>query len=157
MVKLRRAEMSDWARLFSWRNEPTTVAASKAGKIALEDHMAWIAAVLDDEDRALFVARDETQSLTVGTGRLDYQSGNGKKNVPPTVEFSLTVDHRYRGAGYATAIVAGLVSESLNIWGTDAVMGADVKVANAASLRAFAENGFWPKAYTGGLVRLERR
>lgn len=151
MFILRPARIGDWARLLAWRNDPGTRAQSKSpDRVGLNEHMAWLRATLAKKTVFLYVAEDAAQSRVVGTGRLDLDA---KKNV---AELSLTVDPRYRGAGYAIKIVSELVARA-TIDAPGAALVATVLTDNEPSLRAFAANGFLPAREKDGLVLLSRQ
>ena len=140
--------MRDWARLFAWRNDPLTRENSLSTvEVTLEDHMRWLTETLKRDDVRLFVATHPDSGVTVGTGRLNLKPDG-------VVELSLTVDPHQRGAGYAGQIIAGLVAHAPA--GTTRLR-AEVRLANGASLRAFAGHGFLPVgSHPDGVAVLER-
>lgn len=150
MLKLRPATAGDWARTFYWRNEDAARAASvNTAPVSLKEHMQWLEKTLAETSVGLYVFHDDSIGAAVGTGRLDIRSDGKKKYA----ELSLTVDPRLRGKGYSARMIALMVGEAPQ----NLPRRATVKSANAASLRAFAENAFVPVKYEGDLVVLERR
>lgn len=147
--RLRPAALSDYGRLFAWRNDPVTVAGCLTPqRVKLKDHMEWLRKTLDRKTVQLYVALDSRGP--VGTGRIDYDA---KKQ---TAELSLTIDPRRRGQGLASALISQLLQHARNEQAAHVL--ARVKEENDASLRAFAGCGFWPKAYESeGVVLLEYR
>lgn len=140
MIKLRAAELSDWARLLAWRNDPDTRKWSRGGDkaIGLQDHMKWLRTTLDGTTtkRRIFIAYDhERAEPEIGTGRIEVKSAS-------TWELAIVVDPRCRGEGHAAGIVGNLVAESLGFTVTKLI--AVVHQENWASLRAFAAYGFLP-------------
>lgn len=150
MVHIRPAKLSDFARLFAWRNDHDTCAQSFTGAVSFGEHWEWLQAVIKDKKIALFIAQDN--GTHVGTGRLD----NAEQGV---FELSVTVAPPSRGSGYASQIIAALVHQGYT-WkaGTKerCVFRARIKPSNVASLRAFADNDFVPASGDVTQVILER-
>src|ERR1044071_700613 len=68
----RSALPADAERLFRWRNDPATRAASvEGGAVAWDDHVAWLTRSLASRDRRLLVA--EVDGEPIGTVRFDRQ------------------------------------------------------------------------------------
>lgn len=155
MVRLRRAEMRDWAALLYWRNDAETRAQFKQQEVvSLKDHLRWLTETLAREETALYIADDDEAVLTVGTIRLDAV----KHGEEDWAECSITVDPQVRGRHYATAIIACVVDQG-GTWkeqGLIAGLLATVKADNYASLRAFAACDFQPVKMTEKFVTLER-
>ena len=146
--------MQDWARLFAWRNDPITRESMLSrGEVPLQDHLRWMSETLAKETVRLFIACDEDRGVPVGTARLDLRVA-GSSTI---ADVSLTVDPRQRGRGLAEEILAMLEAEARTLGVTRLI--ATVKVANHASLRAFADAGYGPPRpeWNGGdTVDLER-
>ena len=146
-IALRAATLDDWARLLEWRNDPATRAASKrSDPVARDEHIEWLTAALSNPRISLMIASDPARDVVVGTCRLDRSRGR-------EAEVSITIDPRQRGRGYATRLVAAAIAEASDV----DVLTAEIKVGNAASMRAFAANGFTPVGERDGLMYLERR
>jgi len=132
MVSLRPAQKSDWARLFFWRNHPSTRAQFVNGEpVSLAAHVTWMENILASDQARLFVAADSERSVTVGTARLDLDT----KKKSATV--SLTVDPEQRGRGYASQILRKLEVQA-GLLKVEKLV-ATVFEGNASSLRAFAD------------------
>lgn len=148
MVTLRLAGPDDWGRLYEWRNDPAAMENSgSTDVVGLPDHWKWFAEVMKNPSSRIYIAEESSESLTVGTGRIDV----GKKAV---ATLSLTVDARHRGRGFGAQIVWLLAKRAKEL-GAETLQ-AKVRHANRSSLRAFAENGFAPKKFEGDFVTLER-
>lgn len=155
MVTLRPAEIRDWARLYAWRNDDATRAASlETEPVDLKAHMRWLEKVLVDADTRLWVAEDATRSVTVGTGRHDLHREGGGKKKKLVVECSLTIDPQQRGRGYAQQLLGRLIANV--VWDDAEVLVAHVRQENHTSLRVFAAAGFSVANVADGVVRLER-
>lgn len=155
-VALRTANMQDWARLYGWRNDPDTVAASIEGDpVSLNIHMDWLRRTIDDPTVRLYVVHEALAGeplRAVGTARL-----NQRLNPVTEVELSLTVDPRHRGRGLASIIVERLVHAARVEFRDCPAMTAVVKGTNLSSLKAFAASGFLPGLIDRELVHLRRR
>ena len=151
---MRRATERDWARLFYWRNDEATRAASVTTEpVTLKGHMEWLRRTLASDSTRLYIHEDSARSWVVGTGRLDLRKVKGKVTA---VEVSLTLDPQRRADGYAGAIIQSLLDSS-QVWQPHVPVAAFVRllpVPNYASLRAFASAGFSPVAYEGDFVEL---
>lgn len=137
-VRLRAATMDDWARLFYWRNHQTTREQfHQTEPVGLAEHLAWLKG-LTSETR-LFVAVDTQRGAYVGTVRLDLLTPKGKQRKD-RASVSITVDPASRGRGYAPVILGAVVAEAR--LARLRTLVAEVRVSNAASLRAFADAGY---------------
>jgi RimJ/RimL family protein N-acetyltransferase len=138
-VRLREATAGDARLLFHWRNDPQTREASlRSEPVAWNDHVEWLARVLADPARALYVAEDDRGAL--GTVRLD--AGDGGAVV------SITIAPDRRGEGLATPLVAAACERA----GGPVV--AIIKPTNTRSVRAFEQAGFRRIGTEDGSLRL---
>jgi RimJ/RimL family protein N-acetyltransferase len=139
-ITLRPARPDDAPRLFAWANDPVTRAASFGrAPIAWEEHVTWLAAVLGDPDRRLWIAEEAGEP--VGQLRVDRTpDGVG------TVSIGLAPGVRGRGLG-RTVLRAGIAAavRELGIGRARAV----VMAANEPSRRLFEGAGFVPVAGAG--------
>jgi RimJ/RimL family protein N-acetyltransferase len=132
-IVLRSACPDDAAPLFAWANDPATRAASfDRAEISWTEHVAWLAAVLADPERRLWIAVEE--GLAVGQIRVDRAAdGFG------VVSIGLAPGARGRGLGRT---VLGLgVAAAIRELGIRRV-GAVVMAANLPSRRLFEGAGF---------------
>ena len=132
-IELRPARPDDARRLFEWANDPATRAASfDRAPIPWQEHVVWLAAVLADPDRRLWIA--EEAGAPVGQLRVDRAPGGAG-----TVSIGLAPAARGRGLGPVVLRmgVAAAVRE-LGIGRARAV----VMAANLPSRRLFEGAGF---------------
>ena len=117
---LRPAELNDSDRLFQWRNDPQTRAASRiAGELGLEEHQAWLEDAVSRPDRHLLIA--EVDGVAVGTVRAD----RGDEGF----EISWTVAPSARGQGFGQRMVSQLVAQ------LEGRLWSEVRSENEASSR----------------------
>jgi RimJ/RimL family protein N-acetyltransferase len=145
-LALRPAAAEDSARVLAWRNDPASVASSLTGApVAEADHAGWYANVLADPARVLWIAEDSGRPA--GSVRLD-------RGAEGTAEVSIALEPAARGLGLA-APVLDLATAAAEGFAADLV--AQVRQANAPSLRAFARAGYDEVARDGdGVVTLRR-
>jgi RimJ/RimL family protein N-acetyltransferase len=139
-IVLRPAQPDDAPRLLEWANDPATRAASfDRAEISGPEHVAWLAAVLADPDRRLWIAEEE--GVALGQVRVDRApEGFG------VVSIGLAPGARGRGIGRAVLLMglAAAVRE-LGIRRMRAV----VAPGNVASRRLFEGAGFVAVAVAG--------
>jgi RimJ/RimL family protein N-acetyltransferase len=147
---MRQATQADSERLFAWRNDPDTRAASRnIDPVTEEEHARWLERVLGDPERILLIAQAGDEA--VGQVRFDRLG-------PERWEISVTVAPAARGRGLGRDLIAAGVAW---LWRTDvaaAVVEAWVRAGNERSRRAFRAAGFEPsERERGGLLELELR
>jgi len=143
-MKLRRAQPDDARMLFDWRNDPLTRAAShRQDVVSYDDHLTWMAAVLADPARSLFVA--EADGRPVGTVRVE-QDEDG------SILLSWTVAPEARGQGAGKAMVAMAVAQ-LGTWRT---VRAQVRAWNLASVRVAEAAGLRLSGRDGDILHFRR-
>ncbi len=132
-IELRPARSDDAPRLFAWANDPATRAASfDREPIAWQVHVAWLAAIVGDHDRRLWIA--EEAGVPVGQVRVDRMpDGIG------LVSIGLAPEVRGRGVG-GTVLRMGLTAavRELGIGRARAI----VLATNLPSRRLFEGAGF---------------
>ena len=118
-VILRRARMTDAERLYRWRTDPETRAASlNTGPIEFEGHCAWLVSSLDDPNRQIYIA--EYRGEPIGTVRADKMDSGWQLSWTVAPEF------RERGLGIQmVGLLAASISDSIE---------AVIKPGNAASI-----------------------
>ncbi|WP_175651311.1 GNAT family N-acetyltransferase [Pseudomonas sp. Marseille-P9899] len=125
-ISLRRATLEDGQALLDWRNDDATREASHCTEpVDVEGHMAWLEQVLENPDRALFIA--EKSGTRVGTVRADCDGVE--------TELSWTVAPEARGTGVAKEMLRLVMREVAGPF------KAEVKTNNKASLRVAAGAG----------------
>lgn len=138
----RPAVMDDAARLLSWRNDPETRAQSRStALVTLAEHQAWLAAVLADPNRRLFIVEDKS-GMAVGTMRFDHQQDE--------TEISWTVAPEARGRGIGRIMVAQALAQ------TSGVAVACIRPGNEASLAIAHAAGFAPAGMRGEMTLWKR-
>jgi len=142
---LRRATAGDADRLRAWRNDPAAVAGSlTTAEVGEDEHRAWLDRVLCDPARALWVVEDSGRPA--GSVRLDREAGGA-------AEVSIALDPAARGLGLAARVLE-LLTVAADGFATELV--AQVREANATSLRAFTRAGYAERGRAGGVVTLRR-
>ncbi len=153
MLTLRTAQLSDWARLLAWRNDPETRRAFvQTEPVTLSQHMQWLRETIAADDRALFIATDAQHGADVGTSRLDLRPTD--LSGFRTCDISITVDPRHRRRGYAVKLINAAIAATPGEWGVRRVV-ASIRVENEASLRAFVACGFAVASKDHSFVTLE--
>lgn len=147
--RLRPARPSDSAALLRWRNDPRVYRRYFTPRpVAPAEHAAWLAAVLRDPRRRLFVIEDAAGPC--GQVRLDL----GRSGA----EVSVAVAPSRRGRGYAVAALKAAAARAARLGARRlfALTYAD----NVASAVAFLKAGFtFARAERRGgraVYRLER-
>lgn len=133
-LHVRRATMADAETLLRWRNDPATRAASRQKhEVTLDQHLGWLEASLQRDDRLLLVASDDEGD--VGTVRWD-RIDDGEWEV------SITVAPERRGRSLARPLLhAGerfLADSGVAV----AALVAGVHEDNPASRRLFERSGY---------------
>ncbi|MBC7952778.1 MAG: UDP-2,4-diacetamido-2,4,6-trideoxy-beta-L-altropyranose hydrolase [Rhodospirillaceae bacterium] len=133
LLRLRRAGWDDSDDLLAWRNDPQTRATARnTGLVPVENHLAWLTAVLADPNRLLLVG--EQAGEKVGTIRFDRQDED-------SWEVSITVAPSARGRGMGNRLLAaGIAIQPKLLDG--GVLLATVGTGNMPSRRIFETNGF---------------
>jgi UDP-2,4-diacetamido-2,4,6-trideoxy-beta-L-altropyranose hydrolase len=130
---LRTACAEDARLIWEWANDPGARSVSFSPEpIPWERHVRWFTEKLNDGDCEYYVALNEDET-PVGQIRFDV------KEKRATV--SLSLDSRYRGMGYGSAMIA-LAARKVFRSREVELIHAYVKMDNAASLRAFSKASF---------------
>jgi glycosyltransferase involved in cell wall biosynthesis len=102
---IRPATEKDAQVLFEWRNDEETRRQSKTSEIVKwEDHLNWLAALLQNNRRTLAIAEIENES--VGTVRADQRDDG-------FTEISFTIAPAWRGKGIGKRMVINFVRDFL--------------------------------------------
>jgi len=125
-LTLRLATMADADQLLAWRNDAGTRAASHQGDpVAPDSHRRWLAAVLAQPGRQLWLAwRGDT---AVGTVRADRGPAPQLGMVETTLSWTVSPDHRGGGIGRAIVVLA--------VQACAGPLHAEVRQGNTASVR----------------------
>ena len=134
VVTLRPATAEDCRQVWRWRNDEQTRRASfDSAPIPLEAHERWFLDSLQSPNRKIYIVVAGDQPS--GVARLDVNGGQA------TVSIHLAPECRGRGVGPRALDALGEVAFGpLGL----ARLVAEIKVDNAASLRAFIKAGFAP-------------
>lgn len=144
-VILRPATAEDSADLLAWRNDPLTRANSRnTAEVSPEEHEAWLARVLADPNRRLWVGMAGPEKVGVASAAFDGGAA----------EISVTVARSARGRGIGAMLVDAAVDGARLIW-ADAVIRAEIKPDNAASRAVFEACGFTLVGDRGELLDYE--
>jgi RimJ/RimL family protein N-acetyltransferase len=120
--------MEDALAVLEWRNDPTSVAASKSGALVkTADHLPWFAKSIDDPDRDIFIATEGDRRI--GMVRFD------REDDAWLVSINLAPDER--GKGYGDRVLLKAIAEV----GRRHYL-AEIKADNLASIRMFERCGF---------------
>ena len=131
-VRLRAATATDCERVWVWRNDPETRAASLDSEaVPWEVHEPWFNETLRRKDRRLYIVVADGRDA--GAVRLDVTDAEALVNI------HLAPEARYRGIG-ALALRA-VVGEAFDDLGLVRVLGV-IRPDNHPSLAAFAKAGF---------------
>ena len=140
-IVLRRAVVTDAEKLYRWRTDPVTRAASRnTATIEFEGHYAWLANSLADPNRQIYVA--EYRGEPIGTVRAD--------KVDSGWQLSWTVAPESRGRGFGIRMVRLLAA---SIRGS---IEAVIKPGNAASIRIAEAAGMRFDKEEDGVLRFFR-
>jgi pseudaminic acid synthase len=132
-VELRKATGDDARDLLAWRNDPETRRQSRVTDvISTHEHEEWLARSLSMMDRKLFVALHAGES--VGTVRLDREQGD-------VWQVSITVSPGARGKRLAVPMLLELERRARAL--RAAVLTAEIRVENRASVTAFKHAGYY--------------
>ncbi len=133
-LALRPATMDDASLLHAWRNDPAIRATSHdTGEIALEAHLAWMARVLADPRRRLFVGC--IGGRPVGSIRWDRLADG-------SWEVSLYLDPGLTGLGLGRRLLARAEDWLAGHEGAGVTARATVRPDNTASARLFEQAGY---------------
>ena len=127
-VTLRLATADDEALLLRWRNDPATVRAClSAAPVSSLTHKAWLANLLKDPSRRLYVA--SCDGTPAGTVRVDLLQND-------VTELSWTVAPEMRGRG----VGKGMVKMALKF--LNATVVAKIRQGNKVSEKIALSAGF---------------
>jgi RimJ/RimL family protein N-acetyltransferase len=126
-IVLRSAVPEDGGLLWEWANDPVTRQSSfSTAPIALDEHLRWLALVLDDAGRSLFIA--ELDGHPVGQVRLD--------RIDDSAIISVSIAPEARGRGLAAEVIRSAIRSA------EVPVVAHVRASNEPSRKAFRRAGF---------------
>jgi len=136
-LRLRPATLADENLYHAWANEPEVRRQSfNTQPIPLDQHQRWFRRRLQSPDALLRVLVD-AEGLPLGQIRFERSATEPARAV---IGFSL--DPVARGYGLASELLCLGVAELARQWGGPVEAYGEVRVANAASARAFLRAGF---------------
>jgi len=132
-ISLRPASLEDVRRLYEWRNEAETCAASfNTAPIVYEDHLRWFEnKVVDPKTRFLIATLADGRA--VGYARFDLKGDEA--------EIHLSIDKTQRGKGIGTVLIRTAAEFAVTELHVRRV-AARIKANNEVSLAAFSRAGF---------------
>jgi len=149
-LKIRSAKEEDCKYIFDLRNHPLVRKASfNPDKIDYETHKKWFAKTLDNPNRKIFIALNETLKK-IGMVRFDKEWNSAKINI--------AISPDMHGKGYGTKLLMKGCNKYFKKELTVKFIIAEIKKDNIASIKAFTKVGFTPwKDYDNKLeMRLVR-
>ena len=136
-ISVRPATQDDCRRLWDWRNESTTRAASfNSDFIPYQDHENWFSRKMRAQDTRIFIVMD-ADAREVGYVRFSIEADEA--------EISVGVDIAERGKGYGADAIRMASDQILATGPVDRIL-AYIKQDNPASLAAFQRAGFDSKS-----------
>jgi len=137
VLTLRPASMADAERLYAWRMDPQTQAASlSGGDFSFDHHCRWLQSSLNRPDRQICIALLGDQP--VGMVRADRDGGGWL--------LSWAIAPAARGQGAGRQMVAAMIAQ------LQSPVRAEIKNDNPASLRMAAAVGLLPRHSKDGIV-----
>ena len=131
-ITLRTATREDCWDIFSWRNDPTTIAFSPSGKVKKENHLRWFEEKISSAASSLYIVMNETGDK-VGIIRFDRQMEDA--------EISININPLFRGKGYGTEALKEAIARYLSESPVQRLI-AKVVPENSISKHLFQKNGF---------------
>jgi UDP-2,4-diacetamido-2,4,6-trideoxy-beta-L-altropyranose hydrolase len=132
-LQLRQITIDDMELLFKWQIHPTTRQFfTNTALPSLEEHSAWLAKSIDQDNRLLFMGVNSGHP--VGVVRIDIEALKA--------EVSLYVSPDEYGKGYGTELVGLGVKWIKENFSNIALAYAKVSAQNTASKKVFLKNNF---------------
>jgi UDP-2,4-diacetamido-2,4,6-trideoxy-beta-L-altropyranose hydrolase len=139
-MTVRCAVNDDCVMLHEWRNHPgTREMSTHPEEITLANHRRWLAATIENADRALLIA--EIGGQPIGSIRFDRIEG-------AAFEVSLYLDPGLHGLGLGPRMLIAGEEAIAGKFGQEAEFSASVLPGNLTSARLFQSSG-----YSGGPLR----
>lgn len=142
-VKMRPATVQDSDRLFNWRNDPVTQAASRStAPVPREDHDRWMQFNVINGYPQHLVMMADTDVGSVGVVRFDSVRGDVM-----AFDVSITLGPRYRGQGLAFEVLQEACG-----YMCDFTINAEIRKENIASRKLFERCGFEEISRSSGFL-----
>jgi RimJ/RimL family protein N-acetyltransferase len=133
-ITLRRATLSDRAKVLAWRNDPWLVSLSASQRtVGEQEHARWFSRVLSDPNALLLVI--ESGGNDIGTVRID-------KADETRAFLTVYLLRQFTRQGLGTAAIREAVRRAFDIWPHLEGIHARIRTGNAGSVSAFRKAGF---------------
>ena len=133
-LSIRKAGLGDANTLFKWVNSPDSLAGKilTSEPIKWTNHIRWLEQRLNREAAHIWII--EESGVPIGQVRFEFSDG------AYLVDIFLTPESRKKG--YAAKAIQKCISSLKVILEKRAVLKADVKLSNSASIKLFRSLGF---------------
>lgn len=129
MISLKEADMNDSVFLFELRNEESTRMMSNDTKLVQwQDHVAWLADKLSNNDFKIYIALDD-ENNKIGQFRIDQYGVVG-----------VSLCDKYKNKGHGWKIIKMASEKAINFSPKELV--AEIKIENIASEKSFKKAGY---------------
>lgn len=136
-MNIRRANETDSKRLFDWRNDELTRAASiNTREINWESHQRWFALALQNELLVIYLAQNDESADALGMCRFDIDA------QAQSAEVSINVNPEFRARGVGKALLTASIARFAEDCPRVKSLTATVKTGNVASVKLFDALGF---------------
>jgi RimJ/RimL family protein N-acetyltransferase len=133
LIKLRKVELSDCKRVWSWINDPFVRSVSFSPEpISLERHKEWFLSALIDPDLVYYIAIDK-DARPFGQARFKVESD--------VAVISVLVDPEHRGRSLGSSLIRYVTKQFFMETGT-VIVKAFIKTGNEVSQKAFSKAGY---------------
>ncbi len=141
-IMLRFAALEDCQDIFTWRNDPVTIAVSPSGAVQWENHLAWFKEKVHSPHSHLFIALNE-KAEKIGIIRFDRQkeapSGDGEEEEE--AEVSINLNPLFRSQGYGAMVLQQALDLYFANFPVQKIF-ARIMPENIVSLNLFRKMGF---------------
>ena len=125
---IRKIDTEDWDDLLIWRNDELTGKMSiNGGIVKKEDHYSYMDKMSKNNNREQFIFIHDNKKI--GTIRID-------KLNDEFVEFSYTINPKYRGNGYGSLMMKLYLFDKVGKY------RCEIKPENIGSIKMVEKNGF---------------
>ena len=125
---IRKIDTEDWDDLLIWRNDELTRKMSiNGGIVKKEDHYSYMDKMSKNNNREQFIFIHDNKKI--GTIRID-------KLNDEFVEFSYTINPKYRGNGYGSLMMKLFLFDKVGKY------RCEIKPENIGSIKMVEKNGF---------------
>lgn len=125
---IRKIDTEDWDDLLIWRNDELTRKMSiNGGIVKKEDHYSYMDKMSKNNNREQFIFIHDNKKI--GTIRID-------KLNDEFVEFSYTINPKYRGNGYGSLMMKLYLFDKVGKY------RCEIKPENIGSIKMVEKNGF---------------